>query len=222
MKIFKIVYSVKENENILQIFESKFIRKNKNKCSIIYNNKIYPLQEKFKPENRTIKKLKIQLVCYTNIPDIKKIIEENNSIIKYDERRVYKNNLYNDIKYNLRYSYYKWQKMVYKINPKFKTIRIFGSYFVDKNKDKGIIIFNNKIFPIQEFFSLKDIKNEENKIEIFLIELDNISDKSYMFQYCDSLLELSLSNRDQKYFKIMKMKMMMNIIIFIKNIGQKQ
>ena len=201
MKIFKIIYSVKENENILQLFDPEFIHKNRHKCKIIYNNKIHSLQDNFNISDRKKKKLGIKLVCFANIQILKKKFEENDSLYKFEEKQIYKTHYYKYIQ-NLRCSNYKWQKLIYKLNKKHKKIRIFGSLFLYNNKNKCIIIYNDKIYPLQEYFDVKDIENVDNKIEILLIELENITDKSYMFQSCDSLLELSLSNKKENEFDI--------------------
>ena len=44
MEIFQKVYTIKSNENVVKIFDDDFIRKNKNIFKIVYNNKMYPLQ----------------------------------------------------------------------------------------------------------------------------------------------------------------------------------
>ena len=70
--------------------------------------------------------------------------------------------------------------------PKLKKIKIFGKKFVENNQDKCIIIYKGRIFPLQEYFTLKDSENE-NHIQIILIEYGIITDKSYLFHNCEHL-----------------------------------
>ena len=71
-------------------------------------------------------------------------------------------------------------------------VRIFGKKFIENNKDKCKIKYNNEIYELKEYFN--DIDNNYNnkdmikfKVEIF----DEISDLSYMFHVCKSLTTLS-------------------------------
>ena len=91
--------------------------------------------------------------------------------------------------------------MVYKIKQKEDKIRIFGEEFVELNEEKCNIIYRNKIFPLQEYFLIEDIDEQdkkEHKFELYLNELEDIKDRSYMFCECDSLIEFSLFNYNQK------------------------
>ena len=76
-------------------------------------------------------------------------------------------------------------KMIYKIKANNDKIRIFGKIFVNNNKEKCLILYNDKIFPLKEYFVNEDIKNS-NKLEIILIVFEFIYDFSYMFYDCDS------------------------------------
>ena len=91
----------------------------------------------------------------------------------------------------LLYSSHKIQKLTYKIVNKSK-IKIFGEQFIGNNENKCAIIYKDKIIPLQSFFLFKDINREDKenqKLEILLIELEDISDRSYMFHNCFSLVE---------------------------------
>ena len=90
----------------------------------------------------------------------------------------------------LFYSFHGIQKLRYKINKEDK-INIFGDEFVGNNGNKCSIIYKDKFFPLQPYFLVKDINKEDKenkKFEIFLLELEDISDRSYMFHKCKSLL----------------------------------
>ena len=76
------------------------------------------------------------------------------------------------------------------INNNKKNIRIFGDKFVEKNKDKCKIYYNDKERELDTH-----IINEEflsnNKIEIYLRIYQDITDMSYMFDSCESLLSFT-------------------------------
>ena len=76
------------------------------------------------------------------------------------------------------------------INNNKKDVRIFGDKFVEKNKDKCKIYYNNK-----ERELVSHIINEEtinnNIIKIYLRIYKDIDDVSYMFDSCESLLSFT-------------------------------
>jgi len=81
--------------------------------------------------------------------------------------------------------------MVYTIKQKKNKIRIFGKKFVEHNKERCNILYKNRTFPLQEFFLIEDIDKQdkkEYKFELYLNELKDIIDRSYMFYECDSLI----------------------------------
>ena len=67
-------------------------------------------------------------------------------------------------------------------------IKIFGKNFVKNNKNKCKIIINDKENELIEEYNIKD--NSKDKLEIKLIDIDNITDMSCMFYECSSLLNL--------------------------------
>jgi len=42
-----------------------------------------------------------------------------------------------------------------------------------------------------EYFSINNIEKKNNKLEIFLLELEDLYDRSHMFDGCDCLEEVS-------------------------------
>ena len=75
-------------------------------------------------------------------------------------------------------------KIVYKILPKETRIRIFGKEFVENNSNKCKIKYKDQQYDLQEFF---DIKNDEEKIELIITGINDITDMSNMFSECNSL-----------------------------------
>ena len=75
----------------------------------------------------------------------------------------------------------------YKINNS-DNITIFGKQFVENNKNICKIIYEGKEQDLNDIFNTKDIKKEI--LEIKIIGINNITNASYMFYNCVSLLSL--------------------------------
>ena len=74
----------------------------------------------------------------------------------------------------------------------FYNLKILGKAFVKNNRNKGKIIIENKKYYPNEYIQLNNFKKAELKIDILLYE--DISNISYMFNNCESLVELSMKN----------------------------
>ena len=84
-------------------------------------------------------------------------------------------------------------KLVYKLsNVGNEMTRIFGKDFVERNKNRAKIIFNNKEYPLKEYFEEidKNYKPRE-KITIILKCFHNILNFNSTFLKCDNLLSMS-------------------------------
>ena len=81
------------------------------------------------------------------------------------------------------------------------VIRIFGKYFVELNKNKCKIIYNNKKYKLKEYFD--EIYNNYNQdikeIKIKLIGINNITNMKKMFHGCIHLC--SVSEQSNEYFQ---------------------
>ena len=67
--------------------------------------------------------------------------------------------------------------------------RIFGEQFVINNKDKLKMEINGEIRELNEYYYNREI---ENKIlDINLLEIEKVTDISYMFSKCSSLSDIS-------------------------------
>mgnify|MGYP002627316623 FL=1 len=195
MKFLEITLSIgKETETTL--FNKDFTIKNKHKYKLIYKNKIYSLEKKIVIPNYKSKTIKIKLIGYNNIPIINDIIKECKSK-KITEKEKYKKNVNKYCEY-LKCSLHELSKMKYKIDKQKEKIQIFGYYFANNNKDKCIIIYKDNIFSLQQYFYINDIDKEDNNLEILLIELKDIYDRSYMFQHCEYLEEFPLYKTNEK------------------------
>ena len=204
MKIYKLYLLNKdkkdEYENEVEDFEkylenfvkeSKYIYKYKYK--IIFKNKIYSLKSLFQIKGNNIGKFEIKLICYNHIKNISEIFSNLPIFNSYKIEKFKKNMIMNKKINYLFYSSHEILKLIYNIDNEEK-IKIFGEEFVGNNGNKCSIIYKDKIIPLQSYFLIEDInkKDRENKIfEILLLESEDISDRSYMFYECKSLVQLS-------------------------------
>ena len=93
--------------------------------------------------------------------------------------------------------------MVYKLDKnKEKKLRLFGKSFVQRNKLNCKMIYNNRIYEINEFF--EDINKDYEDKDCLSIKLrinSNIINAKLMFEGCNSLLSLSNINPSNKKIK---------------------
>ena len=179
MIVFDLIYIVKKNQSIINIFNPYFVYKFSVKCRIIYCNKIYPLIDQICITDPKIEQFKIKLISFIdiNIFDIELLTNGCECLIDYCENIKYKKENNTFIKYRNQ-KFHQFSKMIYKcgnydsdyINGNLGNFRIFGQNFVNKNKLNCIIKYKNKIFPLKEFFIVKNLKsdNEEKNYEILL------------------------------------------------------
>ena len=172
MKVFEIDMKIKIKENRLN-FDPSFINKYKNKLRILYNNKIYPLNHKFSNIINNINDLRINLISLEQLPlyDI-----HNIRYIKEDDKK--------DL----------WDR--YEDEEEDDRIRLFGKKFIERNKDKCLIIYNNEIYPLQEYFLIKDIESKDIKIKLLIFE--KIISLTSLFDKCKSLTEIEFFENNKK------------------------
>ena len=186
MEIFQKVYKIKSNENVVKIFDDDFIRKNKNIYKIVYNNKMYPLQNEIFIENKNISEIKIKLISFSSIY-IKTI-----PIGSYVTKKCL---------YNNKYFKNKLSRMIYKINNNENKIRIFGKTFVENNINKCRIIYNNIVSSLQEYLYFSEKFKKCDNLEIILIEFESIYNRKCMFYECNLLKEFYLPDDTEKYYE---------------------
>jgi len=82
-------------------------------------------------------------------------------------------------------------EVTYKMSMEFKkSVKIFGKKFVDNNRNNCKIIYNNKNYELTEYFGDYNIQKNENVLRLILRKTDEISDMSYMFFGCSSLISI--------------------------------
>jgi len=68
------------------------------------------------------------------------------------------------------------------------SLEVFGSEFVENNKDNCKIIYENNEYELEECINLEN--NQKEKIEIKLKGINKVTDMSYMFYECNALSSL--------------------------------
>ena len=193
MKIYKIIYT-NDNKTKFKITEPNFVEKNIHKYRIVYKNKIYSLQSIFNIIKNNGKKIKFKLICYNKIQDINIILKYKPNFKHFFEVKKFK-------KLMIMYQFFDYflassgeiLRLMYKIDNEDK-IQIFGDEYSGNNGNKCSIIYKDKIFPLQSYFLLNNIDKDDKKnkkFEILLLELEDISDRSYMLYICELLVEFA-------------------------------
>ena len=217
MNVYGIIYPNEKKEKKIKIFLDHFLQIYKYRCKFIFNNKLYPLQKYLDNININKKYLKIKLLTFSKIYE-KFLIFPYQFYYKYPERKNTISNLFKKIPGEYyKKLFHKIHKMTYikyqrnensnelgkkiELSPEEKVIKIFEEYFVEKNKDKCIIAYKDRLFHLRENFFIKDMHNTDKKLEIFLIELKPINNCSHMFARCKLLEEYQLFENDNEQNK---------------------
>ena len=90
-------------------------------------------------------------------------------------------------------------KLKYKTNQT-KKLKIFGKYFIMKNKLSCKMIYKNKTYKLQEYLDDIDTNYQtKNFISIKLRLMNNYFNASTMFEKCDSLISISMNEANNFY-----------------------
>ena len=78
----------------------------------------------------------------------------------------------------------------YKYDSNDKIIKLFDKKFVENNKANCILVINNEVYELCEFFEINKNSNNNNLNELYikLIEKKNISNMEYMFYGYNKLI----------------------------------
>ena len=123
--------------------------------------------------------------------DIKKIINEKDINIQFNNIM----NIYNLMAIKSQNNIIKKETkkeilIRYSIEKEDKKIKIFGERFVENNKDKCKYKYENKEYELTKKFDLTNYNKSNEILEIKLIGINNIIDMSYLFDKCESLIEV--------------------------------
>ena len=92
---------------------------------------------------------------------------------------------------------FEYFKLIYIIDKNKSPLRLLGEEFYKDNKQNGFFIYKNKKHQLQEKFDVSNVKAKELKIIIIFYKM--ITDKSYMFKDCVSLLKLFQVKPQKKF-----------------------
>ena len=65
-----IIYDIKKDDEDIDIFGREFVKKNKNKCKMIIDNKEYEIVDEYNVKNYNNNILKIKLIGINNVTDM--------------------------------------------------------------------------------------------------------------------------------------------------------
>ena len=207
---------IKEAINILNEF-SVFIKKFYDINNSIVSN--YDAKNRNYQVLQNVKGISNNTIIYNKLKDIK-VKDDINDIIKMyrsikENKEIYEdkkenNNMYGNIeKKNKENINNKNQNaIIYNILNK-DEIKIFGSTFVDNNKNKCNIIIDGQKQSLCSYLKLNPNQKKERILQIELQGIQNITNMSSMFYNCKSLISLPvISVWDTK--KVTNMKSMFN------------
>ena len=135
---------------------------------------------------------------YNKIDQLPSIINNNNNTENQNSNNSTVNNLINELKENNtqdlnennEYDMNNQISIEYNIQSNEDSIKILGNQFVKNNKKNVLIKYEREEFELDGYFELKNNDNN-NTLNIKLICINNVTDMSYMFSECTSLISLS-------------------------------
>ena len=137
-----------------------------------------------------------------NINDINKVINDNNIYNKFHnllnisnkmtDKNLYNNVIVKDIDKEKQNNQTNDEILItYKIGPKnSSSIKLFDKDFIHNNKKNCKFIYEDKSYELTEYFNLSNYKIDKDNFEIKLTGINNITNMSYMFCGCSSLINL--------------------------------
>ena len=179
----KLYYEI--NINIFKNYEKKNrnyqILQNINQIN--NNNEIFHKLKNINEMNNIKDKL-------NNIMDLYNNINSDNNEIKTEIKKSYKEDKF--INNNISSSLYKVNQMniIYNIPKNTNKIKLFGSSFVKNNKNNCYLLIDEEFNELCESFELNSKQKNQNKFNIKLIEMNSISNMSFMFSDCSLLSSL--------------------------------
>ena len=108
--------------------------------------------------------------------------------------------IYNyNVKDNVLISFYIQPDLLDSLEENLGKIRIFGSYFVENNKNNCYLLIDGQQKELCSYLELNENQKEKGLLEIKLIENKSITDMSYIFSECINLESLpDISKWDAK------------------------
>ena len=179
--ICTIKYIINENKNAIKIFGEQFVKKNKNKCFIIYENRNYELSSLFKIDEKIKNKniLKIKLNIINSIKDLSYLFYNCSDLISFC-----KNNILDTFNFtDLSHAFYGCSSL--------KSLPDISKWDTSE-----VTNMSNLFFKCSSITEIPNISKWNTK---------NVIDMSGMFYDCSSLIELpDISNWDTSNVRRMK------------------
>ena len=216
--IIKLTYEINEEKKIISIFNTNFVEKNKSKCKMIINNKLYDLIDKYIMSNKNTKELKIKLLIFNgekinlsymfykckSLKEFKILTKEEN-ISEEEFSGENENNRYNmQNDYNLLYESEKINNIIDLNKPlSYSSIKSNNNSLSEYSSFyENSFYFNSwKINRINKNFSKKDNYDKDSIIA---------TNMRYMFYECSSLLSITglskINTSNVKYMNCMFFK----------------
>ena len=211
----KLNYKKKdEMENIIKEKILKMIKFKKeiNKINCLYEIYIKELKLELDNNKKFYKILILLLQNLHNYENIKNILNYKYKTINEDYYfsnflnilnnnpnkdidNILKDNVENKLKYFLKEinSYIKERineyTLIYSVEKNNNIIKLFGNKFVKNNKDNCILIIDNEIINLSEYYYI-DKENKRTDLKVKLLQKNKVIDMSDMFLGCESLLFL--------------------------------
>ena len=199
-------------EDVIRILGKYFVKQNKNKCKIIYNNKKHKLKEYFdeidKNYNHEIKEIKLKLIGINNITNMEKIFYgcyhlSSVSESKNENIQTYNNELYDSFFDNCLCSSLFADAESEKKNVCIKN-NLYINYECNEEDPRSVDLYHDynlssveKISLIQKKNNCCSIENstqfhnENNNIQnISSVDICKIRNISFLFSGCISLISL--------------------------------
>ena len=130
---------------------------------------------------------------YEVLANIKQINIDNNDLIKEIDEIINENDINNKIKKIIEISNktnndnFDEITLIYNIDKNENKVKLFGSDFVNNNKDNCNIIYEGKNLELMEYFNLKNFSDISNSLIIKLKGINQINNADNMFYECSSL-----------------------------------
>ena len=218
MKLFKMTYKTRENDNYLKILGEDFVKNNKNKGKLAINNKKLNLKDTIFFGNDVLNKInKLKMLLCKNIYNKSfmfkncELLESFSGILIENDKEKYENNeSYEKIEYKEEIIEYDEQNIFDSFNSNIRDYPIYNymsntfsqiSDIIYKksydNYDNSIILYmNNEMKYLNNNYTiLREIFYKCESLislpDITKWDTFNICDMSGMFSHCKSLLSLS-------------------------------
>ena len=175
--IFELTYK-KNNKGKTKILDEKFIQRNRNRCSIIYNKCEFELKEYFDDiDNKHKDKIKLLLCLDKNINDLSYIFYKCDSLISVE--------------------YYQMDYHIKEMNDNFGYKNFFESNIINSSANDNINLYdaiNIYSDSQQNESTISQIKtnflSEKEDCQLFSILLNRLTNISGMFWECKLLISL--------------------------------